>query len=74
LSGREFAKLLTALEYEITRQSGSHIRLTTQLDGEHHLTVPDHDPMKIGTIGSALRALAEHHGLERDELMRKLFG
>ena len=30
--------------YEPTRQSGSHIRLTTQQNGQQHITIPNHDP------------------------------
>lgn len=39
LSGRELAKALRAFGYESTRQSGSHMRLTTSQMGEHHVTV-----------------------------------
>jgi predicted RNA binding protein YcfA (HicA-like mRNA interferase family) len=41
VSGRELAKALTVLGYRVTRETGSHMRLTTLLGGEHHLTVPD---------------------------------
>ncbi|NYE57789.1 putative RNA binding protein YcfA (HicA-like mRNA interferase family) [Carboxydothermus ferrireducens DSM 11255] len=36
----------------VTRQTGSHIRLTTTLKGEHHVTIPLHDPLKIGTLNN----------------------
>jgi predicted RNA binding protein YcfA (HicA-like mRNA interferase family) len=49
LSGPELAKLLRAVGYEITRQTGSHLRLTTRERGEHHVTVPNHSPLKVGT-------------------------
>jgi predicted RNA binding protein YcfA (HicA-like mRNA interferase family) len=42
LSGPELAKLLRKVGYELTRQTGSHLRLTTQQQGEHHVTVPNH--------------------------------
>lgn len=44
LSGSDLAKRLNALGYQITRQTGSHLRLTTQENGEHHITIPRHDP------------------------------
>lgn len=50
LSGRDLSKALRKLGYEITRQTGSHIRLTTQRKGEHHLTIPDHASLKVGTL------------------------
>ena len=42
ISRRQLAKLLEVYGYEITRQFGSHIRLTTQKNGEHHITLPLH--------------------------------
>jgi predicted RNA binding protein YcfA (HicA-like mRNA interferase family) len=38
ISGLELAKKLAELGYEISRQNGSHIRLSTQQNGEHHIT------------------------------------
>jgi predicted RNA binding protein YcfA (HicA-like mRNA interferase family) len=72
VSGPELLKALRALGYERIRQDGSHIRLTTQLDGEFHVTVPDHHPIKIGTFKSILKLVAAHHGLTVDELLEKL--
>jgi len=46
ISGKELAAKLSFYSYEITRQNGSHIRLTTQQSGEHHITNPRHDPFK----------------------------
>jgi len=73
VSGRRLATALTRLGYEITRQTGSHIRVTTQQGGEHHITVPDHDPLKVGTISAILRDVADHSGLARNALIRELF-
>lgn len=72
ISGLLLAKALKALGYEITRQSGSHIRLTTAVNGEHHITIPAHDPLKIGTLAGILADIARHHELSRDELLRNL--
>jgi predicted RNA binding protein YcfA (HicA-like mRNA interferase family) len=47
ISGKDLIKALSRLDYEVTRQTGSHVRLTTQRNGEHHITVPAHDPIKI---------------------------
>lgn len=38
LSGSDLAQALRKFGYSITRQAGSHIRLTTYEHGEHHLT------------------------------------
>ncbi|MBD0344402.1 MAG: type II toxin-antitoxin system HicA family toxin [Coleofasciculus sp. Co-bin14] len=73
LSGQELVNALARLGYEVSRQTGSHIRLTTQRNGEHHITVPAHDPIKIGTLNAILRNVADHAGLSREELLEELF-
>lgn len=73
LTGRELIKKLKKFDYSITRQSGSHIRLTTNSGGEHHLTIPNHDPLKIGTLSAILNDVANHLKLSKDELIQKLF-
>lgn len=73
LSGRDLVKLLGRLGYEVSRQTGSHIRLTTQLNGEHHLTVPDHDALKLGTLSAILREVEVHLAISRDELLTRLY-
>jgi predicted RNA binding protein YcfA (HicA-like mRNA interferase family) len=49
ISGSEVVKKLSKLGYKTTRQVGSHIRLTTEENGVHHITIPNHTPLKIGT-------------------------
>jgi len=72
--GEKLARLLRRYGYEVTRQTGSHMRLTTYQGGEHHITIPRHSPLKVGTLNSILREVAGHLGLERDELLRELMG
>lgn len=74
LSAGDLIKALRFLGYETTRQSGSHIRLTTQQGGEHHLTIPNHDPLRVGTLSGILTDVAEHVGLSREEVVDRLFG
>jgi predicted RNA binding protein YcfA (HicA-like mRNA interferase family) len=74
LSGSDLAKALTKLGYVVTRQKSSHIRMTTQQNGQHHVTVPDHDPIKVGTLADILKDVADHFGLQREELLDRLFG
>ncbi|NDJ23204.1 addiction module toxin, HicA family [Nostoc sp. B(2019)] len=73
LSAEDLIKALARLGYEATRQTGSHIRLTTQENGEHHLTIPTHNPIKIGTLNSILRDVANHFDLEREDILNQLF-
>ena len=72
--GDKLAKLLNRYGYEVTRQSGSHMRLTTQQGGEHHVTIPRHSPLRVGTLNAILKNVAQHLGLERDELLAELTG
>ena len=74
LSGDDLVKALTTLGYQTTRQRGSHIRLTTQEAGEHHVTVPRHKELKLGTAAGILGTVAEHFNMSRDELVERLFG
>ena len=69
INGRELARALRKFGYEITRQTGSHIRVTTQRDGEHHEAIPDHQPVKIGTLSSILRSISTHHRMTIAELL-----
>ena len=73
LTGEQLAKALSRLGYEMTRQSGSHMRLTTRNRGQHQVTVPRHDPLRIGTLGAILGDVAGHFGMSRDELLDQLF-
>jgi len=74
LSGADLVKRLGRLGYEVTRQTGSHIRLTSRAQGEHHVTIPNHDPLRIGTLAAILDGVAAHHGLTREALLRRLLG
>ena len=73
LSSSDLIKSLAQLDYEITRQTGSHIRLKTLRNGEHNVTIPAHDPLKLGTLTAILRDVAAHFQITRDELLEILF-
>jgi predicted RNA binding protein YcfA (HicA-like mRNA interferase family) len=68
------SRALGVLGYNVTRQAGSHMRLTTQLRGEHHITIPAHTPLRVGTLAAILADVAEHFAIERGDLLQKLFG
>ena len=56
----ELKRALKKFGYEFDRQSGSHITLTTRQNGEHHVTFPNHRPIKIGTLQDTLKSVAHH--------------
>lgn len=73
IDGTKLVKALRVLGYERVRQDGSHIRLTTTVNGTHHVTVPAHKPLKTGTLlGGVLKPVAAHHRLTVEELLRQL--
>ncbi len=74
LSWEELVKALSRLEYVVTRQTGSHLRLTTQRKGEHHVTIPRHPSLRVGTLSAILNDVAAHVGMSRQELLEHLFG
>jgi predicted RNA binding protein YcfA (HicA-like mRNA interferase family) len=74
VSGAQLVKALAQLGYRTTRQTGSHIRLTCDRPTQHHITVPNHDALRIGTLAAVLGVVANHHGLSREELVARLFG
>jgi predicted RNA binding protein YcfA (HicA-like mRNA interferase family) len=53
---------------------GSHLRLTTSDRDQHHVTIPNHDPLKVGTLAGILNEVAGHLEISRDELIQQLFG
>jgi len=75
ISGDELARLVQRYGYQITRQTGSHIRLTSKFKGsEHHITIPAHKELKIGTLSSVLSEVATYLEMERKKLIDEIFG
>ncbi len=74
LSADDLAKALADLGYRVTRQTGSHLRLTTAEGGEHHVTIPRHSPLRVWTLAGILGDVAQHFGFTRDGLVERLFG
>ena len=73
VSGRGLAHSLSVFGYEVTRQTGSHMRLTTHEAGQHHLTIPAHDPLRVGTLAGIVAEIARHFDLDREQVARRLF-
>lgn len=61
ISGEELASRLARLGYACTRQTGSHMRLTTKLNGTRH--------DQAGEILADLRAIHVHVHLENNVLV-----
>ena len=72
VSGPELVKAMRRLGYQVDRQKGSHVRVTTQEGGEHHEVVPNHNPIRTGTLSGLLKNVAAHHKLSVEDLIHKL--
>jgi predicted RNA binding protein YcfA (HicA-like mRNA interferase family) len=72
ISGEELCKILKKVNFEKTRQTGSHIRLTHQLSN-HHITIPNHSPIKIGTLSSILNEVSKIMEISKEQLIKELF-
>jgi len=58
----------------VSRQTGSHIRLTKMKnEKEYHLTIPNHKELRIGTLSNILQSVAEGEGINKEELIERLF-
>ena len=74
VSGPQLAHLLHRHGYELTRQTGSHLRLTSRIKGpEHHITIPSHDALKVGTLSAILADVAAYLEVDRAAFIQDLF-
>ena len=71
-SGDKLVRALRRFGYAVIRQTGSHIRLTTAQGGPHQITVPNHDPIKVGTLHDILKDIASHHQRSVEHLLQEL--
>ena len=74
IGGLDLAKALKRYGYEITRQTGSHLRLTTHQGGEHHITIPSHDSLRVGTLNGTLSEVAQHLKRNKAEVIKEIWG
>ena len=74
VSGEGLARRLARLGYRVSRQTGSHVRLTRTAESEHHITIPKHGTLRVGTLNSILKDNAEHLKVSKEELIQELWG
>ena len=72
VSGAALQKSLRRLGYEAVRRRGSHVRITTQVNGEHHEVIPLHSPIRAKTLSGILKSIARHHGMSVEDLLEAL--
>ena len=73
IRGEHLAKLLGKYDYVVTRQTGSHLRLTRSVKEDHHITIPKHKTLKIGTLNSIIKDVGENLGKSKEAFLTELF-
>lgn len=74
VSGTELIQLLSAKGYILVHQTGSHAKLKRILNGKSHtITIPLHDPIRIGTFQKILKDVADHLQIHISKLVEELF-
>ena len=61
VSGARLQQALGRLGYVAVRRRGSHVRVTTQVNGEHHEVIPLHSEVRVKTLSSILKSVARHN-------------
>ena len=73
LSGAQLIKVLCRdWGFRQVHQEGSHVILQTETPGHQRLSVPNHNPLRIGTLNSIVRAVATHIGVDRQAVLDSL--
>lgn len=73
LSGRQLVQALCgSWGYRQVHQVGSHIIIETDAPRHQRLSVPEHRPLRTGTLNAILRAVAAHKGISREEIFNSL--
>lgn len=73
VSGKDLIKVLSKYGYSVVRQTGSHIRLSVNIeDSVKNITISNHDPIKLGTLMSILNDVASQLSITREEIINKL--
>jgi predicted RNA binding protein YcfA (HicA-like mRNA interferase family) len=74
INAEQLIKKLGKYGYKIDRQVGSHIRLSTTIIAEKHsITIPAHDPLKIGTLNKILNDISLYLNISKNDLIKTIF-
>jgi predicted RNA binding protein YcfA (HicA-like mRNA interferase family) len=72
ISSDELVKVVVSqYGYSTSRQTGSHIRLTNE-DKSHSITIPNHKPIKIGTLSAIIKDVCTVNKVSVSDFVKKL--
>tara|TARA_Y100001934_G_scaffold262698_1_gene337457 strand:+ start:1318 stop:1557 length:240 start_codon:yes stop_codon:yes gene_type:complete len=73
LAGRALVQVLCRdFGYQKVHQVGSHIVLETDSPSHHRIPIPDHTPLRLGTLNAILRAVARAKGISKNDILSML--
>ena len=73
LSGADLIRTLCrSWGYRIIHQVGSHVILQTEIPTHQRIAIPNHNPLRIGTLNAIIRTVSAHKGVERQKLLDTL--
>ena len=73
LSGAQLVKALCRhWDYRQVNQEGSHVILQTDTPAHQRLSIPNHNPVRVGTLNGIVRAVARHKGVDRNAVLDSL--
>ena len=72
-TGSDLINRLAPFGYLPTRQTGSHVRLSRESSGnQHHITIPLHNPLRVGTLNQILTDISTNLDMSKEELIQAL--
>jgi predicted RNA binding protein YcfA (HicA-like mRNA interferase family) len=72
VSGDRLINALERLGYSAIRKKGSHVRLRHDGPPPHLITIPLHDPLKIGTLHGIVSEVALKRSVTVESIVRLL--
>jgi len=68
VDARNLIKVLERYGYIFRRQEGSHIRMSKIIaDKVHNITIPNHNPLKIGTLQRIAKEICIFNDVDASE-------
>jgi predicted RNA binding protein YcfA (HicA-like mRNA interferase family) len=69
VSAAQLIRALERLGYTVIRQKGSHIRVFHEAAPTHSISVPLHDPLKIGTFHGILAEVFQAQSISIQQIL-----
>jgi predicted RNA binding protein YcfA (HicA-like mRNA interferase family) len=74
IGGQDLARRLAVYGYSISRQTGSHLKLTSNMAGrEHNITITTSRLLRMATLNEILAEVGSYVDVDRDTLTNALF-